>query len=137
MQLYEQIESLNIIKSVFLSVAVSVFFSGVRTGLALRSKHNLVHNSAAVFWLDQLTGVASGLVAYAILHDWFGAVDKGLTHLAVIGVCAFSSAELLAVAKVGVVAGLRARLAGVLGVPHLEQKIEPLNEAKNGGEQNG
>ena len=101
MQLYEQIESLNIIKSVFLSVAVSVFFSGVRTGLALRNKNNLVHNSAAVFWLDQMSGVAAGLVAYALLHDWFGAPDKGLTHLAVIGVCAFSSAELLAVAKVG------------------------------------
>lgn len=134
MQLYEQIEALNIVKSVLLSVAVSVFFSAVRTGLALRNKRNLIHDSAAVFWLDQLTGVASGLVAYAILHDWFAGDGKGLTHLAVIGICAFSSAELLAVTKVGVVAGLRARLAAILGVPQLEQKIEPPSDAKNGGD---
>ena len=134
MQLYEQIESLNIVKSVFLSVAVSVFFSAVRTGLALRNKSTLIHDSAAVFWLDQLTGVASGLVAYAILHDWFAGDGKGLTHLAVIGICAFSSAELLAVTKVEVVAGFRARLATILGVPHLEQKIDPPSDVKNGGE---
>lgn len=134
MQLYEQIESLNIIKSVFLTVAVSVFFSGVRTGLALRNRNSLVHNSAAVFWLDQLTGVAAGLVAYAFLHDWLGGDDKGLTHLAVIGVCAFSSAELLSVAKVGLIVGLRARVAAFFGVPQLEQKIEPKTEDKNGGE---
>lgn len=134
MQLYEQIESLNIVKSVFLSVAVSVFFSAVRTGLALRNKRNLIHDSAAVFWLDQLTGVAAGLVAYAFLHDWYGGDGKGLTHLAVIGICAFSSAELLAVTKFSAITGLRARLALLLGVPQLEQKIEPPNDVKNGGE---
>ena len=130
MQLYEQIVALNVVKSVLLSIAISGFFSAVRTGMALQSKHNLVHSSVAVFWLDQLTGVAVGLLSYALLHDWF-AQDKPFSQLAIIGIAAFTSAELLSVAKVGVIRWLRARIAALAGVPQLEQKIEPNNE---GGE---
>lgn len=127
MQLYEQIVALNVVKSVLLSIAISVFFSAVRTGMALQNKHNLVHSSVAVFWLDQLTGVAAGLLSYALLHDWF-AQDKPFSQLAIIGIAAFTSAELLSVAKVGVIRWLRARIAALAGVPQLEQKIEPKNE---------
>lgn len=130
MQLYEQIVALNVVKSVLLSIAISVFFSAVRTGMALQSKHNLVHSSVAVFWLDQLTGVAAGLLSYALLHDWF-AQDKPFSQLAIIGIAAFTSAELLSVAKVGVIRWLRARIAALAGVPILEQKIDPNHE---GGE---
>ena len=137
MQLYEQLVELNIIKSVLLSLAVSVFFSAVRTGLALKNKRNLVHDSVAVFWLDQLAGVATGLGAYALLYDWFEAKDKVLTQLLIIGVAAFVSAELLAVAKAGVVHWVRQRVAAALGIQSLEQKIEPSSEAKNGSEQDG
>ncbi|MFZ1417420.1 MAG: hypothetical protein WAS93_03630 [Burkholderiaceae bacterium] len=130
MQLYEQIVALNVVKSVLLSIAISVFFSAVRTGMALQNKHNLVHSSVAVFWLDQLTGVAAGLLSYALLHDWF-AQDKPFSQLAIIGIAAFTSAELLSVAKVGVIRWLRARIAALAGVPILEQKIDPNHE---GGE---
>ena len=130
MQLYEQIVALNVVKSVLLSIAISVFFSAVRTGMALQNKHNLVHSSVAVFWLDQLTGVAAGLLSYALLHDWF-AQDKPFSQLAIIGIAAFTSAELLSVAKVGVIRWLRARIAAWAGVPILEQKIDPNHE---GGE---
>ena len=130
MQLYEQIVALNVVKSVLLSIAISVFFSAVRTGMALQNKHNLVHSSVAVFWLYQLTGVAAGLLSYALLHDWF-AQDKPFSQLAIIGIAAFTSAELLSVAKVGVIRWLRARIAALAGVPILEQKIDPNHE---GGE---
>lgn len=134
MQLYEQLVELNILKSVLLSLVVSVFFSAVRTGLALKNKRNLVHDSVAVFWLDQLTGVATGLGAYALLYDWFDEKNKVLTQLVIIGLAAFTSAELLAVAKVGVVRWVRQRIAILLGIPMLEQKIEPPSEVKNEGE---
>ena len=74
--------------------------------------------------------MAAGLLSYALLHDWF-AQDKPFSQLAIIGIAAFTSAELLSVAKVGVIRWLRARIAALAGVPQLEQKIEPNNE---GGE---
>ena len=124
MHLYEQLDALNLFKTLVLVVAVSSFGSAVRTGMALRNSRVIVHNSILVFVVDQLGGVLAGFAAFAVLVEWFDEL-RPLTQLAIIGLVAWMSSELLAVTKNELIMRWRAALAHVFGVPVLEQKIEP------------
>lgn len=124
MQLYEQLDALNLFKTLVLVIAVSSFGSAVRTGMALRNTRVIVHNSILVFIVDQLGGVLAGFAAFAVLVEWFDEL-RPLTQLAIIGLAAWMSSELLAVTKNELIMRWRAALAHVFGVPVLEQKIEP------------
>ena len=124
MQLYEQLDALNLFKTLVLVIAVSSFGSAVRTGMALRNTRVIVHNSILVFVVDQLGGVLAGFAAFAVLVEWFDEL-RPLTQLAIIGLAAWMSSELLAVTKNELIMRWRAALAHVFGVPVLEQKIEP------------
>ena len=127
MQLYEQLDALNLFKTLVLVIAVSSFGSAVRTGMALRNTRVIVHNSIIVFVVDQLGGILAGFAAFAVVSEWFEGIQP-LKQLAVIGIAAWMSSELLAVTKNELITRWRAGLAMIFGVPALEQKIEPNNE---------
>lgn len=131
MQLYEQLDALNLFKTLVLVIAVSSFGSAVRTGMALRNSRVIVHNSILVFVVDQLGGILAGFAAFAVVSEWFEGLQP-LKQLAVIGIAAWMSSELLAVTKNELITRWRAGLAIIFGVPALEQKIEP--KQPEGGE---
>ena len=95
-------------------MAISSFFSALRTGMVLNSKV-AVPNSMREFWMDQLTGISAGVLTYALLADWFASHQKPLTQLVVIAVAALSSTELLAITKSGFLAFVRKKMRDFLG----------------------
>ena len=71
-----------------------------------------------MFVVDQLGGVLAGFAAFAVLVEWFDEL-RPLTQLAIIGLVAWMSSELLAVTKNELIMRWRAALAHVFGVPVL------------------
>ena len=123
MQLYEQLDALNLFKTLVLVIAVSSFGSAVRTGMALRNTRVIVHNSILVFIVDQLGGALAGFAAFAVLSEWFDGLPP-LTQLAVIGLVAWMSSELLAVTKNELIMRWRAEVDNVVDVTAATRRVK-------------
>ena len=69
--MYEEMAKLNELMNFVVVIAAAMIGAAVRTSMALRDRTKIINKSWVVFVTDQIMGVASGFIAYAIIVQWF------------------------------------------------------------------